>query len=268
MPKNGGVMNGDAHTGPSMLERVDLALASRMVTGVGQPEPLAVAQRVLDGVRRPGPSDAAFVASLLRLRGFVVTDDDAVHAITGTPGRLSPITQEHRLMRGLSECLQRIRQRASDGKAPDGWFLVELFRVATGELPRFRNNEVRRGPPWDAVLYVSYPSSEELRYVLDSFDLEHAYRDQKLLFAAHHPVRQGFRVMWRFARIAPFPDFNLVMSWLLLNAWLQWKGYPLLATEPGDQALLTKLVGGPPPGKVVQWEARLLATVEMRRHTG
>lgn len=260
--------HGDAQIGPSLLERVDLALASRLVGGVGQPEPLAVAQRVFDHVREPEPSDAAFLAACLRLRGFVVTDDDAVSAITGTTGRLSPITQEHRLLRGLRECLGLLRKRAADGRPPDGWFLVELFRTLTAELPRFRNNDIRRGPPWDAVLYVSYPQPDELRFVLDQFDLAHCYRDQRLAFAPLHPVRQGFRILWRFARIAPFPDFNLVMSWLALNAWLQWHGYPLLAPEGGDQALLSRLVGGPPPGKIVQLEARLLELVELRRHAG
>ena len=261
-------MNGDAQTGPSLLERVDLALASDLVTGIGQTEPLAVAQRVFDGVRRPAADDAMFLAATLRLRGFVVTDDDAVSAVAGTPGRLSPITQEHRMLRGLRECLGLIRQRAAEGLPPDGRFLADLFRTMTAELPRFRNNDIRRGPPWDAVLYVNYPQPEELHFLLDTFDLEHHYRDHATLFNPQHPVRQGFRMLWRFARIAPFPDFNLVMSWLLLNAWLQWKGYPLLVAEPGDQALLSRLVGGPPPTKIVQFEARLLAAVEMRRHAG
>lgn len=260
-------MHGDAQPGPSMLERVDLALASHLVTGVGEPEPLAVAQRVLDGVRRPGASDGAFLASTLRLRGFLVTDEDAAAVLEGKQGRLSPITQEHRMLRGLRECLRRMRQRAADGLPPDGWFLVELFRTMTAELPRFRNNDLRRGPPWDAVLYVNYPQPDELRYLLDTFDLPHHFRDHPGVFLPQHPVRQGFRMLWRFARIAPFPDFNLVMAWLLMNSWLQWKGYPLLATEPGDQGLLTRLVGGPPPTKLVQFEARLLAAVG-ERHAG
>ncbi len=251
-----------------MLERADLALASHLVTGIGQPEPLAVAQRVIDGVRRSTPSDVQFLAAALRLRGFVIADEDAQSAMDGTPGRLSPITQEHRMVRGLRECLRLIRQRAADGLPPDGGFLVDLFRTLTAELPRFRNNDVRRGPPWDAVLYVNYPQAEELRALLDTFDLEHHYRDHPIVFRPQHPVRQGFRLMWRFARIAPFPDFNLVMAWLAMNAWLQWKGYPLLAAEAGDQALLSRMVGGPPPTKVVQFEARLLAAVETCRHAG
>jgi hypothetical protein len=241
MPKSVMLMNPDPQTGPSLLERVDLALASTLVGAVGQAEPLASAQRVLDGLRRPGPSDAAFLASVLRLRGIVVDEADAVAAIGRTPGRLSPITQEHRLLCGLHDCLRLLRVRAAEGSPPDGWFLVELFKVMTAELPRFRNNEVRRGPPWD---------------------------DHRAVWGSHHPVRQGFRLMWRFARIAPFPDFNLVMAWLALNAWLQAKGYPLLAADPGDQALLTRLVSGPPPTKIVQLEARLLAAVDEQRHAG
>ncbi|MBM4060583.1 MAG: hypothetical protein FJ265_05740, partial [Planctomycetes bacterium] len=261
-------MIGDPQPGPSVLERLDLAIASRLATGIGQAEPLAEAQRVLDQVRRPGPGDALFVASVLRLRGFVVTDDDAEAALGGLGGRLSPVSQEHRMLRGLRECLHRVRQRAVEGRAPDGWFLVDLFRTMTAELPRFRNNEVRRGPPWDAVLYVDHPPPEELHFLLDTFDAAHHFRDHPAALAPLHPVRQGFRLLWRFARIAPFPDFNLVMAWLLLNAWLQWRGYPLLPAEPGDQAMLARLIGGPPPHRIVQFEARLLSSVEQRRPVG
>ena len=247
--------NGATNQGPSLLERVDLALASRLVGAVGEREPLATAQRVMDGVRRPTPDDAPFVASLLRLRGFVVDDDDARDVLAGRPGRLSPITQEHRMLRGLQECLRIVRQRAAEGAAPDGWFLVELFKTMTAELPRFRNNELRRGPPWDALLYVHYPSPEQLRSLLDTFDLAHCYRDLPPIFGALHPVRQGFRIFWRFARIAPFPDFNVLMAWFGMNAWLQAKGYPLVAADGGDQQMIPRMVGGPPPTKV--WGLRM-----------
>lgn len=242
-----------------MLERIDLALASRMVASVADDEPLAAAQRVLDGVRRPTDGDVPFVASLLRLRGFVIDDRDAADVLAGRPGRLPPITQEHRLLRGLKECLRLIRVRAAEGRPPDGWFLVELFRAMTAELPRFRNNDLRRGPPWDAVLYVTYPAPEQLRFLLDTFDADRCYRDVPLVFQSLHPVRQGFRILWRFARIAPFPDFNAILAWLGMNAWLQAKGFPLLAPEPGDQLMVSRLLGGPPPTKLVQLEARILA---------
>jgi len=261
-------MNADAQPAPSLLERIDLALASHLVTGVGNSEPLATAQRVFDVVRHPAPSDATFLASLLRLRGFLVTDEDAASVIDDAPGPFSPITQEYRLLRGLGECLRLVRARATDGKPPDGWFLVELWRVMTAELPRFRNNELRRGPPWDAVLYVNYPASDELRYLLDTFDSARHFRDQPGAFLREHPVRQGFRLMWRFARIAPFPDFNLVIAWLAMNAWLQTKGYPLLAADQGDQGLMARLVGGPPPTKIVQFEGRLLEAIGQRKNAG
>ena len=225
-------------------------------------EPLANAQRVLDGLRRPTPEDAGFLASLLRLRGFVVDDDDALDVLFDRPGRLAAITQEHRLLRGLHECLRSIRARAATGAAPDGWFLVELFRTMAARLPRFRNNDVRRGPPWDAQLYVDYPPAEQLRGLLESFDVARCYRDVPAVFGALHPVRQGFRLLWRFARMAPFPDFNVVLAWLGMNAWLQAKGYPLLCSEPGDRELMSKLIGGPPPTKVPQFEARLLRRLE------
>lgn len=244
------------------IERLDLALAARMVGAAADDEPLAAAQRVLDGVRRPADSDVRFIASLLRLRGFVIDDGDTADVLARRPGRLSPITQEHRLVLGLEQCLRLLRARAEDGRTPDGWFLVELFRVMTAELPRFRNNDLRRGPPWDAVMYVQYPPAEQLRFVLDGFDLEHCFRDVPLVFQSLHPVRQGFRLLWRFARIAPFPDFNIVVAWLGMNAWLQAKGFPLLPPERGDQGLMSRMLSGPPPTRFVPFEGRLLAAFD------
>jgi hypothetical protein len=246
----------------SLLERVDLALASRMVGDPAREELLAKAQLVLDTVRRPAPTDAEFIAALLRLRGFVIDDDDARAVFSGRPGRLSPIAQEHRLLGGLRECLRLVRKRASDGHAPDGWFMVDLFRALTAELPRFRNNELRQGPPWDSLMYVTYPAPDQLAPILDTFDAARSFRDVPTVFQRLHPVRQGFRILWRFARVAPFPDFNLVMAWLGMSAWLQAKGFPLLMPERGDQQLLVKLVGGPPPSKVLQFEGRLLHALD------
>lgn len=254
--------NQEAQHGPSLIERIDLALASRMVLGGGDPEPVATAQRVLDGVRSPTAGDAAFLASLLRLRGFVVYEDDAICAMERRDGRLPAISQEMRMLRGLHECLRSVRERAAAGTPPDGWFLVDAFRRMTSELPRFRNNELRRGTPWDAQLHVNYPAHGEVRELIDSFHAERRFRDVPQVFDSLHPVRQGFRILWRFARIAPFPDMNMPIAWLAMNAWLQAHGYPLIATEDCDQQLLARLIGSPPPTKIVQFESRLLAALE------
>ncbi|HEX6812181.1 MAG TPA: hypothetical protein VF384_11200 [Planctomycetota bacterium] len=240
---------------------MDLALATRLANASDHQEPLATSQRLLDEVRQPTANDAQFLAGLLRLRGFTLADDDAADVLEGRPARLSPITQEHRLLLGSRECLRLIRERAVAGTPPEGWFFVELFRTMTRELSRFRNNDLRRGPPWDALLHVSHPSPDQLRFLIDRFDLAHRYRDIALAFDALHPVRQGFRVLWRFMRIAPFPDFNAMVAWLGMNAWLQVKGYPLLHAHEEDRALLARLANGPPPTKILQFESRLLAAV-------
>lgn len=260
--KRQGVTHQQKNQNLTMLDRIDLALASRLVGSSVDDDLLAAAQRALDGIRRPAPTDAEFLVSLLQLRGFVLDPDDAARVVAGRAARMSPLSQEYRLLRGLRRCLRMVRQRAATSAPPDGWFLVELFRVMTSELPRFRNNDLRRSPPWDALLYVKYPAPEELRFVLDSFDNKRCYRDMPIVFNGMHPVRQGFRLLWRFARLAPFPDFNIVIAWLGMNAWLQARGFPLLRAEAGDQKFLAKLLSGPPPTRIVQLEARLLAAFE------
>lgn len=257
-----GVTNQQQKHNLSMLDRVDLALASRLVGQGVDDDLIAAAQRALDGIRRPAPTDAEFLVSLLRLRGFVIDDEDAANVLAGRESKMSPLTQEYRLLHGLRDCLRMVRQRAASSIPPDGWFLVELFRTMSKELPRFRNNDLRRSPPWDALLYINYPAPEQLRFLIDSFDQKRCYRDVPIIFHGLHPVRQGFRLMWRFARLAPFPDFNTVIAWLGMNAWLLAKGYPLLRAEQQDQQFLSKLLSGPPPTKIVQLEARLLAAFE------
>ena len=73
-----------------------------------------------------------------------------------------------------------------------------------------------------------------------------------------HPVRQSFRVLWRFARLAPFPDFNLVMAFVAMNAHLLAQGYPMVRPLAGDRELLVHLVSGPPPLRHGTFESRLL----------
>ena len=245
----------------SLLERVDLALATRLANASDHNEPIATSQNLLDELRRPSPGDAVFMAGLLRLRGFAVLDDDARDVIEGRLGRLSPITQEHRLLLGARDCLRLARERAVAGTPPDGWFLVDLFKTMTRDLPRFRNVDLRRGPPWDALLHVTHPPPDQLRFLIDRFDLPHCYRDVALAFHALHPVRQGFRLLWRFLRIAPFSDFNAIIGWLGMNAWLQAKGYPLLDAHEEDRHFLSRLANGPPPTKILQLESRMLAAV-------
>src|SRR5262245_40623938 len=233
----------------SLLERVDLALATRLANASDHHEPITTTQNLLDEVRRPSPSDAAFMTGLLRLRGFAVEVEDARDVIEGRGGRLSPTTQEHRLLLGLRECLRLTRERAEAGVPPDGWFLVDLFKAMTRDLPRFRNIHLRRGPPWDALLHVTHPPPDQLRFLIDRFDLSNCYRDVAPAFHVLHPVRQGFRLLWRFLRIAPFSDFNAIIAWLGMNAWLQTKGYPLLIALDEDRQFLARLAHGPPPTK-------------------
>ena len=251
------------HNGGSLLDRVDLTLAQRIAgAATGTEEQwLNAAHGYHDHLYRPSSHDPMFMAALLRLRGFAVQDVDAVEVLQGTSRRLAPACQESQLLFGLVDVLQMIRDRSSQGRAPDGWFLVELFKVMTRGLPRFRNNALRVDQPWDGVLYVSHPRPNELTAVLDRFNYQSRYRDMPAIFDRLHPLRQGFRILWRFARIAPFPDLNVPMAWLAMSAYLLSRGYPMLAPEAKDREFLASFVSGPPPTRVVRWEARLLDTI-------
>lgn len=246
----------------TILDRVDLALAHR-IAGVPRDENgwLAAAHGYHQRLYRRSVRDAQFLAALLRLRGFSVQENDAQQILAGTSVRYSPACQESQLLFGLVDVLQMVRDRASQGRPPDGWFLVESFRVMTRGLPRFRNNALRADQPWDGLFTVVHPRPTELQRSLDRFDLPHRYGDPAGLFDRLHPLRQGFRILWRFARMAPFPDLNVPMGWLCMCSWLLARGYPMLCPHSGDRERLVRFVAGPPPVRVVQWEARLLDTV-------
>jgi hypothetical protein len=245
----------------SPLERLDLELAARLAAareraGASRLEDLAVAL-----APAPAASDAEWIAATLGLRGYVVAVDDVQRLLSGLSAKLRVGQQEHALVVGMARVLRSLRDRAAAGRPPDGWFLVELFRQLTCEVPRFRNNELRRDEPWDSVLYVSYPQPALLRGLLDTFDAAHRYRDVPALFDALHPVRRGFRLLWRFARVAPFPDLNLVMATIGMSSYLAAEGYPLFCPRRADRELLTHLVSGPPPRKAPLLEKRLLEQV-------
>jgi hypothetical protein len=44
-----------------------------------------------------------------------------------------------------------------------------------------------------------------------------------------------------------------------MNTWLQAKGFPMLPPQPGDQQLMARMLGGPPPTRFPALEARMLA---------
>ena len=109
---------------------------------------------------------------------------------------------------------------------------------------------------------MDYPDPEDLKGLIDSFTEENSFRDIPVRFRSLHPVRRSFRILWRFARLSPFPDLNLPMSFLAMTSYLMANGYPMPTPFPGDREMLCKVISGPPPSRLVQLESRLLERVE------
>lgn len=245
----------------NLLQRLDLALASRvaeapprvtdLTRGKGLPEPPAV-------------DVSEWISGLLGLRGLLVRPEDAAAVIQGEPCRFEEDRHEYNLISGLNRVYDRMLQWRKEGRAPDGWLMVELFKEFTRDVARFRNNQMRKDSPWDAILYVKYPDSENLSVYLDNFNRENAYTDNSVRFNNLHPVRQSFRVMWHFARIAPFPDFNITMSWVAMSLYLLHAGYPMIAPCREDRERLHRMLTGPVPLRIVSFETRLLELIESR----
>ena len=250
-----------SHPTETILERLDLFLA-RHLTAAGEKGPMLTKARQFNDFLIPAATDERWVANLLKLRGLDIEPQDVARVLAGKNSRFRREHQEYSLIQGLNRVLAMIREAASQGLTPDGWFLAEMFKVFTRNVARFHNNSLRKDEPWDGALYTSYPDPSQIEHLLDTFDAPHCYRDVPQRFDALHPVRQSFRILWRFARISPFPDFNVVMGSVAMDAYLLAKGYPPVPKEAGDRELLGKIVTGPPPLRIVQFESRLLSRVE------
>lgn len=245
----------------NVLERLDLALAERLTSRSTRMDLPRAAEQGVDLLGLPRGNDADWIRGTLSLRGIRVETKDVLDILAARSKVFQHDHQEHALVVGLKGILNLIRERGSRGVQPDGWCLVDLFRVLTRDIARFRGNDVRRDQPWDAILYVKYPAAEEVRGLLDTFHPDYRFRDLPVAFDRLHPVRRAFRILWRFARIAPFPDFNLVMAFIAMNASLLANGYPLVFPEAHDREVLTHLVSGPVPQRFSAFEARLLQVV-------
>ena len=255
-------MSDETQSPYTLLERLDLALASRLARRAAHVD-FGRLEDLHEVALGPRPSDEpVYIAGLLGLRGFTIHAGDVERVLSGLPSRYHGGHQEHALILGAERALRMLNERSLRGVWPDGWTLVAAFQELTRDVPRFRNNTLRRDPPWDALLHVSYADVTQVRAALDTFDLEHSFRDFPALYDALHPARRAFRVLWRFARIAPFADFNLVMAWLAMHAFLQAAGYPVPVPGPDDRALLVRLVCSAPPQRVPELERRILSLAE------
>lgn len=244
----------------NILQRLDLALALR----VADAPPLVM--ELTEGLGLPAVPAVdrlEWVAGLLGLRGLRVRSEEVQAVIDGDPGRFDPEHHEYALIDGMLQVHQRlVEPGANFSPPPDGWTLMELFKQFVGKVARFRNNHIRKDTPWDAVLYVKYPESKDLTDCLDNFHRDNAYMDNSVRFENLHPVRQAFRVLWHFARIAPFPDFNLTMAWVAMDMFLCHSGYPMLVPEHGDRERLHRMMTGPVPLRIRDLEYRMLAGLE------
>jgi hypothetical protein len=246
------------------LERLDLALASRLLPRAEaldlQASPESWAHLLIDSTVRPRPA-AGLVCGHLELRGIDLRLSEVQAVLHGRQGRYRPDHQEYAFIHGTARCLALMQERARARLVPDGEFAVELFRTFAGDLARFKNNWLRRDMPWDGLLYIDYPPAADVPDLLGRFDPANSYRDVPVRFETLHPVRQSFRVMWRLARIAPFPDFNALIAFLVMNVYLMAKGYPPVTPMPGDRQVLNRVLSGPPPQRLLSFEARLAEIV-------
>jgi hypothetical protein len=239
----------------TMLDHLDVELAKRIDAACAGYDADLLAARALPFVEPRVAERREWIAGILGLRGFETTTERVSRVLEGREHEAND--QERVLIQGLDQVFGRLLERARDGELPDGWFVFTLFQVMTRHLPRFANNHLRRDAPWDALLHVPYPAPLALGGLLDDFTAASRYRDVPQIHALLHPVRRSFRLCWRFARIAPFPDFNLVFAFIGMNAHQLALGYPLLIPDAKDRPLLEALIKGPPPRRIVQYEARL-----------
>ncbi|MHC5064992.1 MAG: hypothetical protein ACYTG5_13580 [Planctomycetota bacterium] len=247
---------------PGVIERLDLALATRFSAALGPSSEQRIVDIQTSELSLGEDARCEWISGLLSVRNYRVSAEDVRVILNGAPSRFREEHQEFGLVHGLNRVLELLEVQAADGKWPSGKRLVELFSVLTEGIARFRNNAIRKDQPWDSLLYLGYPRTRDLGRIIDSFTKENCYRDIPAIFESLHPVRQACRVLWRYARIAPHPDLNLVMALVAFNACLRASGYPLLVPGRADRSRLMRLIPGPPPRRIVHFELRLLNQIE------
>ncbi len=246
----------------TVLQRLDLTLAERLAQQEVEKALAADLSAAENLPITPEVDRREWIASMLGLRGLHIRPADVQVVLAGEESRFDPDHHEHALIIGLHRVLQRLQDVTAAGRPPDGWFMAELFKLLSKDVARFRNNRLRRDMPWDAVVYVNYPKPEEVSNLLDAFNLENCYLDHPVRFRSLHPVRQACRILWRFARIAPFPDFNMTMAFIAMNCYLRYRGYPMLYAQRSDREKLHRLVTGPVPMRILSFETRMLSMVQ------
>ncbi len=255
--------NGSSSTRLNLTERLDVALAGTLSTTLeGPTDGLGLAERQIQVLAFTVAERNRWISGILGLRGYLVTVSDVEAILAGREGRYGAKNQEFLFVKSLDGILDELIKRGAAGIEPNGGYLVELFRRLTAGVPKYQNNHIRRDLPWDASANVNYPLAADLPDLLESFGVENRYRDIAAIFDNLHPVRQSFRVLWRFSRISPFPDLNLPMAFIAMNAFQVARGYPMTVPQSSDRSMLTRLVTGPPPKRIVQFELRMVERLE------
>lgn len=211
-----------------------------------------------------GRQRLAAVTGAVRFVRIAATLEDVAAVLLGRPGRFAPSANEYWFIRGIDGALGLLEGRSVRGIGPDRVHLMELWRELTGRLPNAPQAAWRDREPVDAIPGVEYPAPELLEFLLERFHQEGGYLDEPAWFQGLHPVRQAWRIFVRCARLAPFPQHNLLMAWLAACAWLRARSYPLLVLDPSDQRLVLRHVLADPREGPVEWEERLLAQVRHR----
>lgn len=248
---------GQSTARPRILDRLDLSLATKLArdfAGLDSDTLIAHLPRtqILDRSVRD-----RWISGVLGIRGIKIPPESVRDVLEDRDQQVC-LRQERVFVRGLDRALDLLLQRGRESKLPDGDFMVTLFEAVTRGLPRFTNNHIRRDAPWDSLTGVSHPAPADVPELLLSFTADNHYRDLPQIWRRNHPVRRGTRAMWRFARIAPFPDFNRPFAFIFLNSFLLASGYPLLMPDAADKVLLENVSRGGVPHRVIQFESRLL----------
>jgi len=236
--------------GSDNLETLDVMLAERVVVGGLR------GQKLMESRHR---RDICWIVGALGCRGVHVTARDVENVLQGTAGRFMPGQPEYALIRGMRSVIDHLETRAEYGMLPDGHGAIEMYGMLTAELFGLVEDNLRIAEPWETLPGVAYPRPEDLDGLLATFCREHAYHDEKRRFEALHPVAQAALLFRRFAHLAPFRDFNLLVGGLTASWFLLAHGYPPFLPQAVDKSTMRVVLAGRGL-RVGQWFSEVLLT--------
>ena len=220
-----------------LLGHLDIQLADRMIH----------ARQV--GVRLFQMREARDFAWMVGALGGLcihVTHVDIADCLRRRAGRFRPGQHEFFLIHGLRTVIDYIDELAEAGTRLSPTTCRGIYERVTQGIEGHGSTTLRQGAVRDVIPGMSRAAWKSLPDLFSGLCLERGFLHDPMEFQQLHPVEQAARIFQRVSKLAPFPDFNLLVASLCSSLHLLGYGYPPFLPRACDRkAILHALRSSP-----------------------